>query len=112
MIELVCTVIRFVSNNAKFGICTVVGLNGTLIEAKIRTWDTWMGVFTIASKSVTFRPLTVQMPNLELIGTKWITVMYYYYYYYYNYISFRMVFYRISQARRDHNRLEVTNMEE
>ncbi len=34
------TVIRFVSISAKFGICTVVGLDGTLAEAKIRTWDT------------------------------------------------------------------------
>ncbi len=33
------TVIRFVSISAKFGSCTVVGLNGTLVEAKIRTWD-------------------------------------------------------------------------
>jgi hypothetical protein len=32
-----CTVICFVSIIAKFGICTVVGLNGTLVEAKIRT---------------------------------------------------------------------------
>ncbi len=31
-----CTVIRFVSTNAKFGICTVVGLNGTLVEDKMR----------------------------------------------------------------------------
>jgi hypothetical protein len=48
---LACTVIRFVSINAKFGICTVVGLNGTLVEGKIRTWDTRM--------CVTFRPKTV-----------------------------------------------------
>jgi hypothetical protein len=27
-------------NSAKFGICTIVGLNGTLFEAEIRTWDT------------------------------------------------------------------------
>ncbi len=32
------TVIRFVSSSAKFGICTVVGLNGTLFEAKIGTF--------------------------------------------------------------------------
>jgi hypothetical protein len=32
-----CTVIRFVSISAKFGICTDVVLNGTLVEAKIRT---------------------------------------------------------------------------
>jgi hypothetical protein len=25
---------------AKFGICTDVGLNGTLVEAKIHTWNT------------------------------------------------------------------------
>ena len=33
------TVIRFVSNycSAKFGICLVVGQNGTLVEAKIHT---------------------------------------------------------------------------
>jgi hypothetical protein len=30
------TVIRFVSTSAKFGICTVVGLNGTLVEDKMR----------------------------------------------------------------------------
>ncbi len=35
-----CTVNRFVSISAKFGICTVVCLNGTLVEAKIRTGDT------------------------------------------------------------------------
>jgi hypothetical protein len=34
------TVIRFVSISAKFAICTIVGLNGKLVEAKIRTWDT------------------------------------------------------------------------
>ncbi len=31
------TVIRFFSTSAKFGICPVVGLNGTLVEAIIRT---------------------------------------------------------------------------
>jgi hypothetical protein len=30
------TVIRFVSTSGKFGICTVVGLNGTLVEGKMR----------------------------------------------------------------------------
>ncbi len=30
------TAIRFVSSSAKFGICTAVGLNGTLVEDKIR----------------------------------------------------------------------------
>ncbi len=35
------TVIRFdFKKSAKLGICTVVGLNGILVEANIRTWDT------------------------------------------------------------------------
>jgi hypothetical protein len=34
------TVIRFVSKSAKFWHFTVVGLNGTLVQAKIRSWDT------------------------------------------------------------------------
>jgi len=40
-IEVMNTVNRFVSISAKFGICTVVvlNINGTLVEAKIRTWD-------------------------------------------------------------------------
>ncbi len=32
------TVIRFVSISAKFDICTVVGLNGRIVEAKMRTF--------------------------------------------------------------------------
>jgi hypothetical protein len=39
-----CTVTRFVSISSKFGICTVVGLKGALVEAKIRTLDTTMCV--------------------------------------------------------------------
>jgi hypothetical protein len=39
-LSLTYTVIRFVSISAKFSKCTVVGLNGTLVQAKIRTWDT------------------------------------------------------------------------
>jgi hypothetical protein len=31
------TVIRFVSTRAKFGICTVESLNGTLVEDEMRT---------------------------------------------------------------------------
>jgi hypothetical protein len=34
------TVNRFVSISAIFGICIVVGLNGTLVEAKILTRNT------------------------------------------------------------------------
>jgi hypothetical protein len=42
--NLVCTVvqsitvIRFVTTSAKFAICTVLGLNGILVEEKIRTF--------------------------------------------------------------------------
>ncbi len=47
--EAVCcvayTVIRFVTISAEFGLCTMVGLNVTLVEAKMRIWDTWMCVF-------------------------------------------------------------------
>jgi hypothetical protein len=67
------TVIRFVSISAKFGICTIVGLNGTLVKAKIRTWD-HLNVSISASTSVQFRPTMVPMLNLALIETKRITV--------------------------------------
>jgi hypothetical protein len=67
------TVIRFVLNSTKFCICTVVGLNGTLVEAKIRPWDT-LNVRILASSSVPFRPTTMQMPNYALIEHKLITV--------------------------------------
>jgi hypothetical protein len=33
-----CTVIRFVSTSAKFGISTVAGLNGTHVEEKLRAF--------------------------------------------------------------------------
>jgi hypothetical protein len=36
--RIICTVIRFFSTSASFGICTVVGLNGTLSEDKMRTF--------------------------------------------------------------------------
>jgi hypothetical protein len=42
---IVYTVIRFVSNKATFGICAIFGLDGTLVDARIPTWDTWMRVF-------------------------------------------------------------------
>jgi hypothetical protein len=54
-------------------ICTIVGLNGTLVKAKIRTWDHF-NVSISASTSVLFRPTMVPMPNLALIETKRITV--------------------------------------
>ncbi len=53
------TVIRFESIKTKFGICTLLGLNGTLVEV--------FQVRILASKSVPCRLTTVQMPNLALI---------------------------------------------
>ncbi len=35
---LLYTVIHFISTSARFGICTVVGLNETLVEDKMRTF--------------------------------------------------------------------------
>ncbi len=55
------TVIRFVlKKSAKLGMCTVVGLNGTLVEAKIRPLDT-LNVRILASTSFPFRPTKMQM---------------------------------------------------
>ncbi len=67
------TVIRFVSISAKFAICTVVGLNETIVEAKLHTWR-HLNVRILASRSVPFRPTTNQMPNIALVETKEITV--------------------------------------
>ncbi len=65
--ELKHTVIRFVSTNAKFGICTVVGLNGTLVVEDKMCIHSKVKVNILASTSVPFRPtITVQMPNLAL----------------------------------------------
>ncbi len=49
------TVIRFVSTSAKLGFCTVVGLNGTLVEDKMRTFQ---GEYEHLDP---FRPTTVQV---------------------------------------------------
>ncbi len=54
-------VIRFVSISAKFGIFTVMGLNGTLVEANIRTLSQ---VRILDATCIPFRPTTVQMLNL------------------------------------------------
>jgi len=61
------TLIRFVSFSAQFGTCNVVGLNGTLDEAKMFTS---FNVRVLSWTSVPFRPATVQMPNLLLTETK------------------------------------------
>jgi hypothetical protein len=57
-----CTVIRYVSNSAKSGIFTVLGLN---VEDKMRIHSR-VNVNIIASTSAPFRPTTVQVPNLAL----------------------------------------------
>ncbi len=58
----VSSVIHFVSASAKFGICTVAGLNGTLAEAKKRKTHIQVSQERIlASTSVPFRPTTVKM---------------------------------------------------
>jgi hypothetical protein len=58
------TVIRFVSNSAKFGNCSVVGLTGNLL--KINCARSRVNVSTLASTSVPLRPTKVQVPNLAL----------------------------------------------
>jgi hypothetical protein len=59
------TVIRFVSTRTKFGSCTVVNVNWTLVIDKMRTFK---------GEGVPFPLTTVQVPNLALIETKRITV--------------------------------------
>ncbi len=44
-----------------------MGLNGTLVEAKMRTWG-HLNERILASTSVPFRPTTAQMLNLAQIG--------------------------------------------
>ncbi len=57
--EALYTIIRFVSTSAKFSICTVMGLNETLLEDKMRKFKG--GGEHLASTSVPFRPTTVQV---------------------------------------------------
>ncbi len=59
------SVILFVSFSAKFGIYTIVGLNGTLLEDKIRTLKCPNQVYFF-QQLYHLDPPTVQMPNLEL----------------------------------------------
>jgi hypothetical protein len=58
------TVIRIVSTSAKFGICTVVGLDGILAVCVHSVNGESVNI--LASTSVPFRPTTVQVPNLAL----------------------------------------------
>ncbi len=70
--EALYTIIRFVSTSAKFSICTVMGLNGTLLEDKMR--NSRVEVNILASTSVPFRPTTVQVPIFALTNMKGIRV--------------------------------------
>jgi hypothetical protein len=65
----------FVSISAKLGICTVVGLNGALVEAKIRTLECQVRILASISVHCLFRSTTVQMPNLVLVEKKRIIVL-------------------------------------
>jgi hypothetical protein len=51
-----------------------MGLNGTLVEAKMHMHLGHLNVRILTSKSVLFRPTTVQMPNIAQIETKRIKV--------------------------------------
>ncbi len=68
----VYTVIRYVSTNAKVGTCTVVIVNGTLAEDKMRRFEGERA--NLASRSVPFTLTTVQVPNLTLTHKIRITV--------------------------------------
>jgi hypothetical protein len=59
--------------SAKLGTWTVVGLNGTLVEAKMFTFSLEC-ICILSSTSVPFRPTTEQMPILALVETKRTTV--------------------------------------
>jgi hypothetical protein len=66
------TVIIFVSTRAKFGTCTVVGVNGALVEAKMCT-------FTLECTHFIFNKCPIYThdgasANLELTHTKRMTV--------------------------------------
>ncbi len=67
--QLLYTIIRFVSVSANFGTCTVVGLNGTLVEAKMSLSPLNVRILS----NVQFTPTTVQMPNLGLVAN-WQTI--------------------------------------
>jgi hypothetical protein len=57
--------------SAKFGFCTVVDLNGTLVEAKTSTSPP-ENVRILSSTNVPFRSMTtVQMPNLNVNILVW-----------------------------------------
>ncbi len=67
-----CIVIRFMWVSAKFGTCTVMSVNGALVEDKIRRFKGECAHFSF--KNFPFTLTTVQVPNLALTHTKRITV--------------------------------------
>ncbi len=72
VIAVLHTVLRFVWASAKFGACTVVSVNGTLVEAKMCT-------FTLESTDFIFNKCPIYThdsasANLALVETKRITV--------------------------------------
>ncbi len=74
-IHLFCTVIRFLWVSAKFGTCTVVSVNGTHVEDKMRRFKGECEHFSILSSTcVPCKLTTVQVPNLALTHTRRITV--------------------------------------
>jgi hypothetical protein len=60
--------------SAKFSTCTVVSVNGTLAENKMRTVHSRVNVHNLASTSVPFPLTTVQVPNFAQTHTKRNTV--------------------------------------
>ncbi len=69
-----CTFIRFVWVSAKFCICSVVNVNGTLKIVEAKTWTFTLNRHIFSSTSFSFTPTTVQVPNLTLTHTKRVTV--------------------------------------
>ncbi len=67
------TVIHFLWFSAKFGTCTVVSVNGSLVEAIVHIHP-WIYAFYLQLLSNLHSRTTVQVPNLALTHKKRITV--------------------------------------
>ncbi len=68
------TVIRFLWVSAKFITCTVVRINGTLVEDKMLRFKGECEHFRFNKCPIYCILTTVQVPNLALTHKKWITV--------------------------------------
>ncbi len=69
------TVICFVSDSAKFGICiSDVVLNGSIVEVKIRTFKSPKVRILASQQAYLLDPRRYKCQILSLIETKWITV--------------------------------------